>query len=230
MNKTVAYQQLVARRKACSACVPLGMTNPSVCAGGQYDTNEIGPWTQWHGSLNADLMVVGQDWGGREYFIDEKGVETDDNDTNSNLQILLASVGYKIALPWEPQKPAGLFFTNAVLCLKPGRLTGSVKARCFRNCGVEFLKPQIELIQPKVVVTLGLLAYKAVMRAYNRRPRATMRDAVQTTERLGPSTLVPVYHCGYYGTLSRSLDEQQKDWQRVEAVLSPSPPRDRSFE
>lgn len=219
MDKSATYQQLVARRKECRACVALNMTNPSVCADGQYDTEHIGPWTGWHGSLDADLMVVGQDWGGCEYFIDEKGVETDDNDTNTNLQLLLASIGYEIGLPWEPRKSDGLFFTNAVLCLKPGRLTGSVKAECFINCGVGFLKPQIELVQPKAVVTLGLLAYKAVMRAYGLRPQTSMRDAVLTTEVLGPSTLVPVYHCGYYGTLSRSLEEQKRDWQRVRAVL-----------
>ena len=219
--KTEEYRQLVARRKDCRACVPLSMTNPSVCANGQYDTEHIGPWTQWQGSLDADLMVVGQDWGGCEYFIDEKGVETDDNDTNTNLQMLLASLGYEIGLPREPRKSDGrLFFTNAVLCLKPGRLTGSVRAGCFKNCGVDFLRPQIELVQPKAVVTLGLLAYQAVMRAYGRRPRTSMRDAVETIELLGPSTLIPVFHCGYYGTLSRNLEEQKHDWRRIKALLT----------
>jgi len=219
MDKSEEYQQLVARRKECRACDPFNMTNPSVCAEGRYDTDDIGPWTQWYGSLDAELLIVGQDWGGREYFLEQEGIETDDNDTNANLQMLLASVGYDIGLPCESRKPARLFFTNAVLCLKPGRLTGPVKSGCFRNCGVGFLKPQIELVQPKVVVTLGLLAYNGVMRAYGRRPRTSMRDAVQTTEVLGPSTLVPVYHCGYYGTLSRSLEEQKKDWRRVEALF-----------
>ena len=37
-----------------------------------------------------------------------------------------------------------------------------------------------------------------------------MRDAVRTTEVLGPSTLVPVYHCGYFGTLSRSLERTEE--------------------
>ena len=218
-DKTAIYQKLVARRKACRACESLGLTNPSTCAGGQFDTDHIGPWAAWYGNLVADIIIIGQDWGGCEYFVDKKGLDEDDNSTNTNLQILLASVGYEIALPTEQPKPAKLFFTNAVLCLKPGRLTGSVKAECFRNCGVEFLKPQIELVRPKAVVTLGLLAYKAVMRAYGRRPQTSMRDAVRTTEVLGPSTLVPVYHCGYLGTLSRSLEEQKRDWQRVEALF-----------
>jgi DNA polymerase len=33
-----------------------------------YDNQgHIGPWTQWQGNLNAELMIVGQDWGGTEY-------------------------------------------------------------------------------------------------------------------------------------------------------------------
>lgn len=157
--------------------------------------------------------------GGADYFIDQEGTEDDDNITNVNLKILLASIGYEVALPGEAPRPASLFFTNAVLCLKPGRLTGGVNPQCFQNCGVEFLKPQIEIVQPKVLVTLGLMPYKAVMRAYRRTHKNSMRDAVQTTEPLGSTTLIPVYHCGYYGTLSRTIEEQKMDWRRAGSVL-----------
>ena len=219
LDKLELYEQLVKKRKNCAKCLSLNLTNPSACAGGQYDADHIGPWTSWHGDLDADLMIVGQDWGGSDYYIDQKGIETDDNDTNINLQILLASIGYKVALPREPRRPAKLFFTNAVLCLKQGRLTGRVRSQCFINCGRAFLRPQIELVQPKVVVTLGFSAYKAVVRAFGHRPRTSMRDAVQTTAVLGRATLVPVYHCGYLGSLSRSLSEQKKDWERVAGAI-----------
>jgi len=55
-----------------------------------------------------------------------------------------------------------------------------------------------------------------------RRPSANIhaRRRAQTTELLGATTLVPVYHCGYYCTLSRSLEEQKKDWQRAVAALT----------
>jgi uracil-DNA glycosylase family 4 len=218
-NKLFQYRSLVEDRKKCILCTGLGMTNPSRIEDGKYDSDQIGPWTQWQGDLGAELMIVGQDWGGSEYFIDQKGIEDDHNITNINLKRLLASIGYEVALPGEPAKPASLFFTNAVLCLKPGRLTGAVSPQCFQNCGVRFLKPQIEILQPKVVVTLGLMPYKAVMNAYKRCPRNSMRGAVQTTESIGSTTLVPVYHCGYYGTISRTIEEQTRDWSRAGSIL-----------
>jgi DNA polymerase len=220
MNKNERYRSLVENRKACHICIPLDMINPSRFEGGQYDTSHIGPWTQWYGCHDADIMIVGQDWGGREYFKDKRGQEPADNPTNVTLQFLLESIGYEISLPTEPHKTARLFFTNAVLCLKPGRLTGSVKTRCFTNCGVNFLKPQIEIIRPKVVVTLGFMAYKAVMRAYNRQAKKTMRQTIGTVETLGSTILVPVYHCGYYGLLSRPLVQQKSDWQLVLTALN----------
>lgn len=212
MDKFTVYRQLVERRKACRACDRLDMTNPSVCDGGQYDTEHIGPWTQWQGRLDAELMVIGQDWGSVKYYRDNRGTDDSANKTNANLKMLLASVGYGLG--------DRLYFTNAVLCLKEGSMNERVKAGCFRNCGIGFLKPQIELVQPRVVVTLGRLAYRAVMHAYDRRPQASMRDAVKTHEVIGSSTLFPMYHCGPLGTRSRSLVQQKGDWERVRGVTA----------
>lgn len=65
-NKLFQYQALVEDRKMCNACTGLipKMINPSSIESGKYDTDQIGPWTQWQGDLNAELMIVGQDWGG----------------------------------------------------------------------------------------------------------------------------------------------------------------------
>ena len=78
LTKQDRYAQLVTQRRACTACESLKLVNPSRCSGGIYDnTGHIGPWTQWQGNLEADLMVVGQDWGGVDYFIDNEGLEQD---------------------------------------------------------------------------------------------------------------------------------------------------------
>jgi|SRR6516162_7134389 len=56
------YEELVAQRKACRACASCGLINPSVHLKGAYDADEIGPFTRWCGDLDAELMVIGQDW------------------------------------------------------------------------------------------------------------------------------------------------------------------------
>ena len=221
MSKQERYAKLVERRKACGLCLSTGLTNPSKCEGGAYDqTGHIGPWTQWQGNLNARVMVIAQDWGGKDYYVKHKGLEEDNNATNRQVCKLLESVNIQIRLPRETQDDRPLFFTNAVLCLKRGLLTGSVKSSWFNNCGSAFLRPQVELVNPKVVVTLGYRAYDALMKAYARPRKALMREAVKSIEELpGGSVLVPVYHPGNNGTRSRSKDDQKNDWQRVRNAL-----------
>jgi uracil-DNA glycosylase family 4 len=161
-------------------------------------------------------MVIAQDWGGEVYYIKHKGLEKDDNTTNRKVCELLESVNIQIRLPFETQDDRPFFFTNAVLCLKPGLLTGPVKWSWFNNCGREFLRPQVELVNPKVVVTLGYRAYHSLMKAYALPRKALMREAVQESVRLpGGNVLVPVYHPGNNGTRSRSFEDQKIDWQRV---------------
>ena len=57
-DKQHRYVKLVVERKQCKLCE--GMENPSRCAGGKFDSDEIGVWTTWQGGLDALVMIVGQ--------------------------------------------------------------------------------------------------------------------------------------------------------------------------
>jgi len=75
-------------------------------------------------------------------------------------------------------------------------------------------------VNPKVIATLGYMAYAALLNAYGIRPRERMREAVRDTLLLpGGNALVPVYHPGNNGSRSRSFEHQKADWQRVRQAL-----------
>ncbi|HEV2988516.1 MAG TPA: uracil-DNA glycosylase family protein [Candidatus Angelobacter sp.] len=220
LDKVATYKELVAARKACFDCN--GLYNPSRIENGRFDGNHVGPWTSWQGNLNAKLMVVGQDWGGDKYFKCKKGREKDTNSTNVRLRAFLEQIGVKIEMSGHSQGPGHLYFTNAILCCREGLLTtGGVKSAWFRNCESK-LRAQIELVRPKVVVTLGYFAYRSVLSSFGVPPKSKMREAIRTTNIHLPgqrSIVVPVYHCGNNGTRSRPLEHQAKDWNRVKAAL-----------
>ena len=44
-DKREKYLELVAARRTCTLCH--GLENPSLCAGGKYDSDEIGVWSRW---------------------------------------------------------------------------------------------------------------------------------------------------------------------------------------
>ena len=178
--RTAAYAALVAARKSCRACT--GLINPAACDGGTRDSDQIGPWSLWQGNLNADLLIVGQDWGDTRYFIDNGGREAPRNPTNETLRRLLGSIGIDVAGPTATDNGGGaVFLTNAILCLKEGGMQAKVSPEWFANCGSRFLRPTIDLIAPKVVVTLGEWAYRAVTAAYGV-PLIAFRKAVDAPE------------------------------------------------
>jgi uracil-DNA glycosylase len=165
MNKLTDYAQLVAARKACHLCS--GLTNPADVEAGRFDSEHIGAWSLWQGNLDASIMVVGQDWGNTTYFVRREGREGPRNPTNLALVELVGIAGISIGDPGSAVGRDIAFFTNAILCLKgsDGGLQGKVQRSWFDNC-TEFLRRQIEIVRPAVVVGLGERAYRAILRGF----------------------------------------------------------------
>jgi uracil-DNA glycosylase len=221
VTRAAAYTALVHARQSCHACPAL--VNPAVCGGGIHDSDQIGPWSLWQGNLNAELVIVGQDWGDARYFTENFGREAPHNPTNETLRRLLGSIGIEIAGPTATDTGGGpLFLTNAVLCLKEGGMQAKVQPGWFANCGARFLRPTIDLIAPKVVVTLGEWAYRATTAAYDV-PRVAFRQAVERADGFvltDGARYFPMYHCGArILNTHRPMAMQLVDWARVERAL-----------
>jgi len=214
--KQAPYRDLVARRQLCRACA--GLRNPAEPELACFDSTQIGPWTRLHGDLNAGLMIVGQDWGGVHYYVKHRGLDDLKNPTMRTMERLLNESGIPASLTRYEQGDRGIFLTNAVLCLKSGGLQAAVDSSWFSNCGARFLRPQIEVVAPRVVVALGQRAYEAILRTYDIRPGA-FRDAVESPDGIllpGGSRLLAVYHCGNrILNTHRKYPEQLRDWRRV---------------
>lgn len=207
------YLNLVRDRKKCRLCEPIGLTNPAVCGDGLYDSDHIGPWSRWYGNPNAELMVVGQDWGDTEYFIKRRGMEDPKNPTNKVLVELLTLVGIDMD---------GVFLTNAILCLKRGGLQAIVKEEWFRNCEV-FLKSTIQLVEPRILVTLGKRAYVSVSNIFGL-SAIPFNEAVSDPDGFalpnGSTRFFPMYHCGRrILNTHRPLHKQKEDWLRIKCAL-----------
>jgi uracil-DNA glycosylase len=219
--KELAYAELVSRRKDCCACA--GLRNPAETELSQFDSGEIGPWTRLHGDLNADIAVVGQDWGDTSYYQSNRGLDDLRNPTMVTLEKLLHAAGFGISLQSYEHGGRGLFLTNAVLCLKSGGLQGAVEPAWFKNCGRMYLRPQIEIVAPRLVVSLGQRAFEAIAGAFGFRA-GPFRKAVESEEGVAlscGSQLFAVYHCGNrILNTHRKFDAQVGDWLRIRRWLN----------
>jgi DNA polymerase len=193
------YDQLVVARKACNRCK--GLRNPADIEGGKLDCGEVGTWSSWQGKLDAEVLVVGQDWGVASSFVKSRGLDTPSNQTNRTLVELLGRAGVSVTPPTRLGRDGEVFFTNAILCFKDGNDQAAVRDEWFQNCGSAFLRPTIEFVQPRVVVALGAKATHALATAFGLKVPPFAR-AVALAEGL-PLTrairMFPRYHCGARG-------------------------------
>ena len=220
MNKNAEYATLVAARKVCHLC--LGLTNPVDVDGGCLDSDQIGAWSLWQGNLYASLMVVGQDWGGTKYFVKNRGRDAPRNFTNLALIELLGIAGFSIRDTDSQERQNILFFTNAILCLKHENLDAKVQKVWFNNCA-SFLRKQIEIVNPVVVVGLGERAYRAILFGFNMKA-GQFRAEVETEEGImlpNGTRVFAVYHCvRRIQNTHRPMDVQRKDWMRIRPFVT----------
>jgi uracil-DNA glycosylase len=157
-----SYHKLVEQRKSCRLCPSL--TNPSTVREGALDSDEIGPYSTWQADLRADLVVVAKDFAPVGKFVKFDGRPGAGVRTNVRLQRFLALAGYPVGPPDAPNASALVFLTNAVLCLPGGSsMRTTVPRAAVRTCAREFLRPLLELVQPRAVVSLGVQATSAVL-------------------------------------------------------------------
>lgn len=213
--KQEEYKKLVKCRKECRDCRD-GLVNPYNYP--EIDSDDIGSWSRWQGNLDADIVVVGQDWGNVVYFINNKGTDNDAEPTCKNLIKRFLEIGIDIGTPSKP-KPAPVFLTNSILCLKPEGKSANVLSEWQRNCCSKFLKPLIGIIRPKVVIALGKKAYRAIMYLYGKKPEP-FKDAVDNPvpiELEHELFLFPVYHCSQQIINSgvRGETDQKRDWAKI---------------
>ena len=221
MSIAAAYTKLVESRKACDACAEL--KNPARIDDGVFDSQDIGPYTRWLGDLEAKLLIVAQDFADTESFRKYGGRPGARVPTNLTLVRLLEAAGIKVAAPPEEVNDAGVFLTNAVLCMKSGGMQTRISSACFERCGTRFLKPTIMLLQPRVVVGMGTRAWRSILDSFNVRARVSFRDAVSKRvvhEVSNGVSLVAAYHPSpSVQNTHRSLNAQLEDWRWIGSLL-----------
>ena len=208
---------MVAARKACHLCA--GLRNPAESDLAAYDSDQIGPYSQWLCARPARLALVAQDWSTEGYYRDHQGRDVPDNLTNARLMRFLDMIGFPVKPPPGPDPNSGVFITNAILCLKVGKATemsAPVKGQWFANCR-PFLKRTLDTVEAPVVIALGVRAYKSVARAYEVKPTLSWRKAIEQAAPLligSGRRLFAAFHPAAR-PVNRTLDAMKADWRRI---------------
>jgi uracil-DNA glycosylase family 4 len=170
------------------------------------------------GALDADVMFIGEAPG--RLGADASGIPFHGDRAGHNFEDLLS---------FARVDRSSIFVTNAVLC-NPKDASGNnsppSKPEIF-NCSSN-LKRQIEIVDPKIVVTLGGVALESsrLIAPHD----LNLRDDVRTANRWFNRILIPFYHPGQRAMVHRSFANQRSDYQFLyEQLKRISKPRRKNY-
>ncbi|MBT2655355.1 uracil-DNA glycosylase [Bacillus sp. ISL-18] len=155
-----------------------------------------------NGNLNADILFIAEAPGPRG--ADKTGIPLTGDVTGKNFDEILEAVGLK---------RKDIFITNAVLCC-PTDINGKVrkpKTNEIKNCS-GYLAFLIELINPKVIVTLGSVALEALKQI--EKHQLTLKSHIATFYHWNNRFIYPLYHPSplVINTGLRSMKQQKTDY------------------
>jgi uracil-DNA glycosylase family 4 len=161
-----------------------------------------------NGPADARVLFVGEAPG--RFGAGRSGVPFQGDESGRRFEALLAIAGLS---------RDGVFITNAVLC-NPLDAQGRNRRPStteVRRCSA-FLRRQIEVQDPAVVVALGGVALEA-LGAIQPHGLSLRESCAEAAPWLG-RTLVPLYHPGRRALVHRDGASQQADWRRVGELVA----------
>lgn len=188
-EKEKKFLELVRRVQECRKCPRM-----------KNSARVLGPGC---GPLNPTVVFVGEAPG--RLGADGSHLPFHGDKSGHNFESLIEQVGIS---RYE------VFVTNAVLCNPKDQAGNNATptATEISNCA-PFLKEQIELLNPDIVVSLGAVALNACSLVF---PHSlTLKTAVRTSNKWFERILIPVYHPGQRAMVHRSFANQLADYQFI---------------
>ena len=156
-----------------------------------------------NGSLDASIFFIAEAPG--RFGAGRTGVPFEGDRSGDNFKVLLKHIGLM---------RSEVFITNAVLCnpLIEGN-NRRPSAKEIKNC-TSFLKASLDIIRPKVVVTLGTVALSSINQLFGTRFQLNQNVAQSLT--MPDFKLFPLYHPSPRVTnWKRPMAQQKKDFRKI---------------
>jgi uracil-DNA glycosylase family 4 len=168
-----------------------------------------------NGPEDAPVLLVGEAPG--RFGAGRSGVPFRGDESGRRFESLLAVAGLR---------RESVFVTNAVLCNPLDAVGRNRRPQIseVRRCS-DFLRRQIDVVDPAVVVALGGIALQALGRIEAHGLR--LRDGCGLPVEWYGRRLATVYHPGRRALVHRSEALQAEDWRRLGELVSGTAPRRR---
>ena len=190
------------------------------------DRPYINRWNLWQGNLDADIMVIGQDYGQKEDGVAIEVCSWSDKTDQTNIRLkALFKEAFEIDLD---SNEIPLFFTNMANCYRKKRTSGGMHSGWLPICANKYMERLIRIIRPNIIIVLGRSAFEALHCMENLSVQCL--DPIKSCEEsyaemiqhfyqidLGDKKIdvFPVYHPGANSQMNRTFEQQLEDWKKI---------------
>jgi len=233
MKKEEKFDSLIYEMGKCNKCINLKNKNGKDCSlVNIYKDIEFAKkipsiWTDWYNRINSNIMIIGQDWGP---FIDIKEINNKyiKNENQDNWNKIIdeeKSNTKKILTKYIIESSKGkindikdIYVTNAIMCARKGdkyRSNNIDLKKSTYNCS-DYLKKQIEIVKPKVILTLGYYPLKSLAEIYSFSIKDTLRETIKNNSIIKIENLIiPLYHPVAQIKKQEQLSQYNKIWEYI---------------
>ena len=177
-----------------------------------FECDYVSPITKSGGNVNADVMIVLQDWASSDWLKNPEALKEvkegcdRSSATNKNLDYCLR---HHFRLD-----RSDCYLTNLFPFVKRGAMNAKIGNKDLICCARTFTRLEIEIVSPKLVICLGNLTFNALQSATDQnRVYLKLREAINSPFTIGESHVHCVAHTGGNRTLKRK--EKEKVWKNL---------------
>lgn len=232
--KTELFDELINDMGNCKKCICMCSKNNVDCSLiNIYENINFAKaipsiWTDWYNRLDSKIMVIGQDWGPYSDMkkLNEKYLE---NSTKENWVKLIEeekSLTKKLLSKYLVESSNGkinsindIYITNAIMCGRKGNnyRRNNINLKCSTlNCK-EFLLRQIEIVKPKVILTLGYYPLYSLSKIYNFKIEENLTKTIEKycIIKMADFIVIPLYHPVAQITKEKQLEQYSRIWDYI---------------
>lgn len=234
MIKNKLFDELIYNMSKCEKCISMHSKSNIDCSLINIYENEKfakeipSIWTDWYNRLDSEIMIIGQDWGPysdmkklHEKYLENptkenwsRLIETEKNLTKKQLtKYLVESSNGKI------NSINDIYITNAIMCARHGnnyRGNNINLKSSTLNCK-EFLYRQIEIVKPKVILTLGYYPLYSLSNIYDFKIEENLTKTIEKCPiiEIEDFVIVPLYHPVAQITKEKQLEQYKRIWDYI---------------
>lgn len=234
--KSKEFDDLIKQMGKCQKCLNMHKGEKDCSLINIYEQEEFALnipsiWTDWPNRLDANIMIIGQDWGpirdmqrlNQEYLKSMSKdswkalMESEKSLTKKMLTKYLLESAKINNINTTEDYINNIYITNAIMCARKGNnyRGDNIKLKeCTLNCR-EYLKRQIEIVKPKVIMTLGYYPLLSIASVYGFVIPNTMREVIQNMPviKMDDLVIIPAYHPTVQISKEKQLEQYKRIWE-----------------